>query len=643
MNWQEAAGLPTYAGNDLGAVYTRGKTSFKLWAPTATAVSLRLFSTGTDEEPDARELARAPLTRAWGGVWQATLPDAPPGTYYTYNLIFADEHTVETADPYANACGANGLRSMVIEMDAAEPEGWRRDTRVHIPPAAHCIWEAHVCDFSADPHSGVKEEWQGKYMAFTQPDTTIDGAGDFPTCMNYLRGLGVSHIQLQPIFDFGTADEIRPGAYNWGYDPVNYRLPEGSYATDPCHGEVRVRECRAMIQAIHGAGLGVVMDVVFNHTYHVESCLESTVPGYYCRRNPDGTLTNGSGCGNDLASERTMYRKYMVDCCLHWVEEYHVDGFRFDLMALHDVNTMNAIRAALDELPGGRDILMYGEPWMGGGTCMDPGARPADKGALDELCPRIGFFCDNTRDDIKGSTFDAGNPGYVNGGPYHSVRLLHAVDAWQDGSGGFTPRAPQQVVQYVSAHDNFTLWDKLKYTANSRDFAGPDDTLLAQNRLAAGIYLTCRGLPFMLAGEEFARTKMGDGNTYRGPKSRNQLDWQRARELAPLTAYYRGLLAIRRAYPAISGASADPPIILLAMTDWMIGFVLEETDENERLAIFYNPEPDAHTVELPAGRWSFLCDGRHAADRPFGTAVEKSATLPGRSVTILTAAESAAP
>ncbi|MDD4850042.1 MAG: type I pullulanase [Gemmiger sp.] len=635
MTEQQAAALPVYLGNDLGAACQGNATTFKLWAPTATAVTLRRFATGTDAEPGAKELGRHPLARSWAGVWQLTLPENLAGCYYLYQLTFADGRTVLSADPYANACGAGGQRSMVAELAQAEPAGWQKDARPAIPPEARAVWECHVGDFSADPRSGVPAPWRGKYNAFTLPDTTLDGAGGYPTCLNYLKQLGVSYIQLMPIFDFDRCDETAGTDYNWGYDPLNLRLPEGSYSTDPFHGYTRIRECRAMIAALHRAGLGVVMDVVFNHTYQPDGWLERTVPGYYCRRNPNGTLTNGSGCGSDLASERTMYRKYMVDCCLHWATAYHVDGFRFDLMALHDVNTMNAIRTALDALPGGRSILMYGEPWAGGATCMDRGARPADKGALDELCPRIGFFCDNTRDDIKGNTFDAADPGYANGGPYHGVRLLHALDAWRDGSGGFLPRAAGQVVQYVSAHDNFTLWDKLTYTAHrAPDFTPPCESRLAQNRLAAAIYLTCRGMPFLLAGEEFARTKQGDGNTYRGPQALNQLDWARAERFAALTAYYRGLFAIRRRYPALTGMAGAQPICLLAMPGWCVGFVVEG-DAAYRLAVFYNPDQDPHKAELPTGAWRLLCDGRQASATPFGPPVEKQVALPPVSAVLL--------
>ncbi len=619
MREQQAAALPAYTGKDLGASWQKDHTVFKLWAPTASAVRVLLYATGSDDEPDAALYGSCPMEPAGQGVWQAHVEGDLAGVYYVYGLQFEGrEEEVLTADPYAKACGINGRRSMVIDLASAAPEGWDKDRRPDIPAHARCIWETHVGDFSADPAGGVPEEWRGKYLGFTVENTCLDGDPGKPTCLAYLKQLGISHVQLMPIFDFDRTDEADPKGYNWGYDPLNYNVPEGSYSTDPYHGEVRVRECRAMIAAIHKAGLGVVMDVVYNHTYQADGWLERTAPGYYCRRTPDGHLTNGSGCGCDLASERRMMRKYIVDSCLYWAREYHVDGFRFDLMALEDAETMNAVRAALDALPGGRDILMYGEPWTGGGTCMDTGARPSDKGALDVLDPRIGFFCDATRDDIKGGVFDARSPGYVNGGPYHGVHLLHAVDAWQDGEAGFRPRAAGQVVQYISAHDNYTLWDKLKLVAGRTNFDAPDDDLLAQNRMAAGIYLTCRGLPFMLSGEEFARTKQGDGNTYLGPLSVNRLDWRRAAAMRPLVDYYRGLLDIRRAHPELSGAAGETAPILLAMPGWLIGFVLEKADGQGELAVYYNPETTSQWVELPGGPWRRLCDGTRASAQPFG-------------------------
>ncbi len=638
MNWQQACELPYYNGTDLGANYTPAATTFKLWAPTAAAVSVELFATGTDAEPGAHHLGTHHLAWERDGVWSLQLPGDWKNTYYLYHLQFHDGRTTDAVDPYARSTGANGQRAMVLDLDAAAPEGWAEDKRPAIPAHARSVWEVHVADFSADEHSGVPAAWRGKFMGFVPADTTLDGDGVHPTCLNYLKGLGISHVQLQPIFDYETVDETRPdGGYNWGYDPQNYNVPEGSFATDPFHGEVRVRECRAMVAALHRAGLGVVMDVVYNHTYHGDSNLERTVPGYWNRRWPNGQMTNGSGCGCDLASERPMVRKYLVDSVLYWATTYHIDGFRFDLMALEDADTMNAIRAALDALPGGQDILLYGEPWRGGGTNLEGGARPADKRALDVLSDRIGFFCDDTRDCIKGNVFDATNAGYVNGAPQHGCEVLHSIGAWRGGQHGYWPRQAGQVVQYISAHDNLTLWDKLAAVGRRWDYDAPDAELLAQNRLAAGIYLTCQGLPFMQAGEEWGRTKHGDHNSYKGPLETNKLDWTRAHrpEFAALTAFYRGMLAIRRTCPRIAGAYGEPEPFILALPGWLIGFVPESADPARPVAVYYNPERTRQWATLPHGSWRKLSDGVHAGANPFGPIFRDALELPPVSVTVL--------
>ena len=640
MNWQQACELPYYNGTDLGANYTPAATTFKLWAPTAAGVSVELFATGTDAEPGAHHLGAHPLAWERDGVWSLTLPGDWKNTYYLYHLQFHDGRTTDAVDPYARTAGANGQRAMVLDLDAAAPEGWAEDKRPAIPPHARSVWEVHVADFSADEHSGVPAEWRGKFMGFVPADTTLDGDGVYPTCLNYLKNLGVSHVQLQPIFDYATVDETRPdGGYNWGYDPQNYNVPEGSFATDAFHGEVRVRECRAMVAALHRAGLGVIMDVVYNHTYHGDSNLERTVPGYWNRRWPNDQMTNGSGCGCDLASERPMVRKYIVDSVLYWAQTYHIDGFRFDLMALEDADTMNAIRAALDALPGGQDILLYGEPWQGGSTNFEGGARPADKRALDVLSDRIGFFCDDTRDSIKGNVFDAANAGYVNGAPQHGYEVLHSIGAWRGGQHGYRPRQAGQVVQYISAHDNLTLWDKLAAVGRRWDYDAPDADLLAQNRLAAGIYLTCQGLPFMQAGEEWGRTKHGDHNSYKGPLATNKLDWTRAcrPEFAALTAFYRGMLAIRRACPRLAGAYGEPEPFILALPGWLIGFVPESGDDTDTVAVYYNPERTHQWATLPHGSWRKLSDGVHAGATPFGPVFRDALELPPVSVTVLRA------
>ena len=594
----------------LGPDYTPGGTCLRLWAPTAEAVTVTLYHKGDG----GAVLGTEPLVRGAHGVWSIWLPGEQHGRYYTF-AVTVDGITRETGDPYARAAGVNGVRSMIVDLARTAPSGWERDVRPTIPPAQRAVWEVSVRDFSQDAASGVRPAWRGKYMAFTQQGTTLHGDGIHPTCLNYLKRLGVKYVQLMPIFDFGSVDEAKPllRQYNWGYDPTNFNVPEGSYSTDPTRGEVRIRECREMIAALHAAGIGVVMDVVYNHTYRTENPLNDTVPYYFFRQNPDGSFSNGSGCGNEFASERPMARRYLIDSILYWAKEYHIDGFRFDLMGLYDVESINAVRTALDSLPGGRDILLYGEPWQGGASQLH--RYEANKANLAMLNERVGIFCDDTRDAIKGVCFDAREPGYVEGKPGSFWDIGAAVAAWCR-SDRLPPHAPSQIVSYVSAHDNFTLWDKLLCVRYEKpEFTARDTVALAQNRLAAGIYLTSFGLPFMQAGEEFARTKKGVGNSYRSSPALNRLDWNRAEQYHALVDYYRGLLALRAAFPRLGSTDRRAPEALQffaleqPLVGWMLPAVWGDGAAWSALCVFYNPTDTTRTVSLPAGQWKLLSDG----------------------------------
>ena len=599
-----------YYTGPLGPDYTPGGTCLRLWAPTAEAVTVTLYHKGDG----GAVLGTEPLVRGAHGVWSVWLPGEQHGRYYTF-AVTVNGITRETGDPYARAAGVNGVRSMIVDLARTAPSGWERDVRPTIPPAQRAVWEVSVRDFSQDAASGVRPAWRGKYMAFTQQGTTLHGDGIHPTCLNYLKRLGVKYVQLMPIFDFGSVDEAKPllRQYNWGYDPTNFNVPEGSYSTDPTRGEVRTRECREMIAALHAAGIGVVMDVVYNHTYRTENPLNSTVPYYFFRQNPDGSFSNGSGCGNEFASERPMARRYLIDSILYWAKEYHIDGFRFDLMGLYDAESINAVRTALDSLPGGRDILLYGEPWQGGASQLH--RYEANKANLAMLNERVGIFCDDTRDAIKGGCFDAREPGYVEGKPGSFWDIGAAVAAWCR-SDRLPPHAPSQIVSYVSAHDNFTLWDKLLCVRYEKpEFTARDTVALAQNRLAAGIYLTSFGLPFMQAGEEFARTKKGVGNSYRSSPALNRLDWNRAEQYHALVDYYRGLLALRAAFPRLGSTDRHAPEALQffaleqPLVGWMLPAVWGDGAAWSALCVFYNPTDTTRTVSLPAGQWKLLSDG----------------------------------
>lgn len=608
-----------YEEDDLGAVYAPEQTDFKVWAPTAQRVELRLFSSGSRQENECRILRQVPMARGEKGVWKAAVKGDLAGIYYTY-LVTADGETRECADIYAKACGVNGQRSMVADLASTNPEGWEEEHAAlqrEEAPKSPVIYEVHVKDFSSDIHSGVPSGYRGKFKAFTCMETGLDGDLSKPTCVAYLKKLGITHVHILPMYDYGSVDEAgSPEQFNWGYDPVNYNVPEGSYSTDPFHGEVRIRECKEMIQALHSAGIRVVMDVVYNHTYSADSWFQRTVPYYYYRLNEDGSFSNGSVCSNDTASERPMYRKFMIDSVLYWAKEYHLDGFRFDLMGLHDTETMNAIRKALNELPYGERILMYGEPWAGGPTAMNAGYRQAVKANVEYLDAKIAFFNDDTRDSIKGSVFFAGEPGFVNGKEEMEDKIRSSVLAWCDGSGGYRPHGPGQVLSYVSSHDNYTLWDKLKLTGcDAPDFEKRDEEIVRQNRLAAGIYFTCLGIPFFQAGEEGARTKKGISDSYCSPSLINQLDWKRIYEYNDLVEYYAGLITLRQHF---SGWQEKGMEILkrISFQDTPKGTVAfrffgNDTGSWKELFVIYNAGHESADIGLPDGCWQVISEGTY--------------------------------
>ncbi|WP_338024737.1 type I pullulanase [Bifidobacterium miconisargentati] len=579
---------PVYKDDDLGAFPDAKGTTFRVWAPTASGVTLRLFKTGSPNEetvvdnaesvvaagmetpisinPAAFPFETYELAPGADGTWIVRCDGIGHGVYYDYIVRFPDGTKHRTADPWARAAGVNGRRSMVVDLSRTDPDGWGQDRRPHIPSRDLVIWETHIGDFSNDPHSGVPFEHRGTYLAFTYDDTSVDGDGEFPTCVAYLKRLGVTAVQLMPFYDYGSIDESlarddpRHG-FNWGYDPLNYNVPEGSYSTDPFDGEVRIRECKRMIQALHAAGIKVIMDVVYNHMFSTDNWFERMIPGYALRRREDGSFADGSACTNDVATEHPMMRKYIVDSVTYWAREYHIDGFRFDLMGLIDVDTMNAVRTALDQLPGGASILMHGEPWAARETALVKGTILADKRGMPYLSPRIGMFCDSTRDAVRGHVFYQKVPGYLTGAAAdYADDIRHAEDGWRGTLSGTA--AVGQLIQYVSAHDDLTLWDKLCATMRpiptEVDYAAEGERcedLMQSNRLAAGVVFTAAGVPFLLGGEEFARTKHGVSDSFRSPVALNQLDWCRAQRLSGLVDHYAALIRLRRGNPAYFGGA----------------------------------------------------------------------------------------
>lgn len=613
-----------YSGNDLGASYSKKATTFKVWSPNAASVRVNIFEHGSDNEGDAGSImSRAMSLDKTTGVWSVTINGDLLNKYYTYSVTHG-KTTKETADVYAKACGVNGQRSMVVDLSTTNPDGWENDKHVLVQNQTDAsVWEISVADFSSSESSGVSEANRGKYLAFTEEGTTVNGVqGASSTCVDYLKKLGVKYVQIMPFYDFGSVDESKNimDQYNWGYDTVNYNCPEGSYSTNPKKGEVRIKECKQMIQALHNAGIGVIMDVVYNHTYTSDSWLQRTVPNYYYRMNNDGTFSNGSGCSNDTASEHLMFRKYMIDSVTYWASEYHIDGFRFDLMGLHDVTTMNSIRTALDNLyadGSGSQILMYGEAWDMATNC-DEGTVLASQKNLKQLSDRIGAFDDTIRDAIKGST--GGTDGaFVQEGS-RRANLKTGIAGQSDTTTGWA-NVPSQCVTYASCHDNLCLYDKLVGSVYGADgkYRKRYEDLVAMNKLSAAIVITSQGIPFSLGGEEFCRSKDGDENSYASSRKENMLDWENVDLYSDVIEYYRGLYKIRDAFAAFSDSTAATANSLTYLSDvpkGVMGYTINNTESGKwsQMCVIFNGSDSAQNVTAK-GDWVVLADNKTAGLR----------------------------
>lgn len=613
-----------YSGNDLGASYSKKATTFKVWSPNAVSVRVNIFEHGSDNEGDAGSImSRAMSLDKTTGVWSVTINGDLLNKYYTYSVTHG-KTTKETADVYAKACGVNGQRSMVVDLSTTNPEGWKNDKHVLVQNQTDAsVWEISVADFSSSESSGVSEANRGKYLAFTEEGTTVNGVqGASSTCVDYLKKLGVKYVQIMPFYDFGSVDESKNimDQYNWGYDPVNYNCPEGSYSTNPKKGEVRIKECKQMIQALHNAGIGVIMDVVYNHTYTSDSWFQRTVPNYYYRMNNDGTFSNGSGCSNDTASEHLMFRKYMIDSVTYWASEYHIDGFRFDLMGLHDVTTMNSIRTALDNLyadGSGSQILMYGEAWDMATNC-DEGTVLASQKNLKQLSDRIGAFDDTIRDAIKGST--GGTDGaFVQEGS-RRANLKTGIAGQSDTTTGWA-NVPSQCVTYASCHDNLCLYDKLVGSVYGADgkYRKRYEDLVAMNKLSAAIVITSQGIPFSLGGEEFCRSKDGDENSYASSRKENMLDWENVDLYSDVIEYYRGLYKIRDAFAAFSDSTVATANSLTYLSDvpkGVTGYTINNTESGKwnQMCVIFNGSDSAQNVTAK-GDWVVLADNKTAGLR----------------------------
>lgn len=607
-----------YTGNDLGAVYSPKMTRFKVWAPEAESVKLNLYKQGEGDNLIEQHI----MKKSANGTYVFEKQGDCNGIYYTYTVVNHGEEQ-EAVDPYTKAAGVNGQRGMVINLAKTNPQGFELDgyrNPEHITDAI--IYEGSVRDFTMDESSGVFHN--GKFLGLTEANTT-NHFGE-ATALDYISGLGVTHVQILPAFDFETVDEKNQKAqYNWGYDPDNYNVPEGSYAVSPYDGAVRIQEMKQMVLALHSRGIGVIMDVVFNHTYRRDdSNLQKIVPGYYYRSDETG-YTNGSGCGNEVASDRPMVQKLIVDSLIYWAKEYHIDGFRFDLMGVLDIDTMNVIAERLKEIRP--DIYLYGEGWNGGPSSLAEEKR-AFKASAKKM-PGIGMFNDDIRDTIKGSVFYDDHLGFVNGGTHLENALRYGItgavahpqvdyDAY--GSKPWA-KEPGQSINYVSCHDNYTLWDKLSVSCPEAS----EEKKKAMNRLCAAIVFTSQGVPFIQAGEEFLRSKplpekKGFAeNSYNMPDAVNSIKWDNIHEYPDMIAYYKGLMALRKAHPVFrmqSEAEMTQNLCFLSDTpENVVAYLLKgkgADDTPENILVIFNGNDEEILYNLPEGKWKILVDDKTA-------------------------------
>lgn len=607
-----------YTGNDLGAVYSPKMTRFKVWAPEAESVKLNLYKQGEGDNLIEQHI----MKKSANGTYVFEKQGDCNGIYYTYTVVNHGEEQ-EAVDPYTKAAGVNGQCGMVINLAKTNPQGFELDgyrNPEHITDAI--IYEGSVRDFTMDESSGVFHN--GKFLGLTEANTT-NHFGE-ATALDYISGLGVTHVQILPAFDFETVDEKNQKAqYNWGYDPDNYNVPEGSYAVSPYDGAVRIQEMKQMVLALHSRGIGVIMDVVFNHTYRRDdSNLQKIVPGYYYRSDETG-YTNGSGCGNEVASDRPMVQKLIVDSLIYWAKEYHIDGFRFDLMGVLDIDTMNVIAERLKEIRP--DIYLYGEGWNGGPSSLAEEKR-AFKASAKKM-PGIGMFNDDIRDTIKGSVFYDDHLGFVNGGTHLENALRYGItgavahpqvdyDAY--GSKPWA-KEPGQSINYVSCHDNYTLWDKLSVSCPEAS----EEKKKAMNRLCAAIVFTSQGVPFIQAGEEFLRSKplpekKGFAeNSYNMPDAVNSIKWDNIHEYPDMIAYYKGLMALRKAHPVFrmqSEAEMTQNLCFLSDTpENVVAYLLKgkgADDTPENILVIFNGNDEEILYNLPEGKWKILVDDKTA-------------------------------
>ncbi len=618
---------PVYTGKDLGLTYSKSSSTFKIWSPTAESVTLRFYKEGVAKPNDNSDLLRSvTMQRGENGTWVHTQNQDCAGEFYTFQIKIGDKTYEEVPDPYVKSVGVNGKRAMVLDLNTSNPDQWAQDvSSTFLQKTDAILYELHVRDATSSPTSGVEEKYKGKFLGLRSPTPTLpEGQGGSPLSkgvIGHIQELGVTHVHLLPVFDYFSINETAPfdaRKYNWGYDPLNYNVPEGSYSTNAYDGVTRIREFKQLVQAMHKAGLRVVMDVVYNHTMFGEtSHLNQIAPGYYYRFNADGSWSNGSGCGNETASDKPMMQKFMLESLKYWVEEYHIDGFRFDLMGLHDISTMNLISKELHALKP--SILLYGEGWTAGGTPLPENQR-AVKSAVPQL-DRIAAFSDDMRDALKGSVFEHTQQGFVSGkeGMEESVKfgILAATKNPQinyekvNYSKASWTNAPSQCINYSACHDNHTLWDRLLNSNPNDDEA----TRLRMYRLAESIVLTSQGIPFLHAGTEICRSKKNVENSFESGDDINAIDWSNKIKYKTTFDYFCKLIALRKAHPAFRMATSAQIVDNLSFIDagkGVIAYTLNGEkvgDTWKKIVVLFNSNRTISKITLPEGKWKCALDG----------------------------------
>lgn len=625
---------PSYYGSDLELVYTPEQSVFTLWAPSADRVWLNLYASGEEGDPEEH----VEMEKAGYGTWRIHIDRDLKGSFYTFQIEKNGKWLNETPGIWAKAVGINGNRAAVIDWNETNPDGWKSDRSPELKMYSDIIlYELHHRDFSIAPDSGIENK--GKFLALTETGTkTPEGEA---TGLDHLKELGVTHIHILPSFDFATVDETRldENHYNWGYDPKNYNVPDGSYSTDPANPVVRIREFKEMVKSLHQNGFRIVLDVVYNHTASTDhSNFDLTVPGYFYRQNADGSYSNASGCGNETASEREMVRHYIIESVKFWAREYHIDGFRFDLMGIHDIETMNRLRSELLEIDP--TIFVYGEGWVAADSPL-PFEQRAVKENVGQM-EGIGVFNDEFRDGLKGSTFDEQEPGYASGninGHFEPVKygIVGGTDHPQIDYDGLLycnapyAGAPSQMINFVSCHDGYTLVDKLKLSVQGDHAA---DELIPIDKLVHTVLLTAQGIPFIRSGEEIMQDKQGEPNSYKSPDSINRIDWSLKAKNRDVFDFIRGLIALRKAHPAFRIPTVEGLQQWLRFMDTgdsgVIAYTLGEyanNDEWKEILVAYNGNRHEAEIGIPEGEWNVVC--RNGQIDPEG-----KDRLPGGSVKI---------